>query len=90
MTRVCGNCRFHAIDEHGGGRNRCTLLEESERYKYPVNHSCDTPIRLVPGGQSQFIPVGQEVAFMPNYWRMDCLVEDLQKRILVGHFDTQS
>lgn len=81
MIPICGNCRFHAIDEHGGGQNKCTLLEESERYKYAVNHLCDTPIEHVPDIQRIFIHK-RSIAFMPNYWQMDCLVEDLRAKLL--------
>ena len=69
VVPICGNCRFHEPDEHGGGRNHCSLLEESERYKYAVNHTCDTPGRLQP------------LAFKPNVWKLEGQVEDLAQAL---------
>lgn len=65
IVPICGNCRHHKIDEHGGGRNECTVLADSERYKYAVNHTCDTVGWLTP------------LAFQPNYFQLEGVVEDL-------------
>ena len=71
IVPICGNCRFHGIDEHGGGRNRCLALEDpglSERYKYRVAHTCDTPNAF------------GERAFKPNYFHLDGLLDAALRR----------
>jgi hypothetical protein len=69
IVKICGNCRFHVIDEHGGGRNKCSLLEESERYKFAVNHTCDT------------INDYGELGFLPDYFHLDGELERLRAEV---------
>ena len=75
VVPMCGNCRYHQIDEHGGGRNKCRVQAESLRYYYTINHTCDT-----------FTGAGWQ-SFEPNYWRLDGILVTLRE-LFAAYEDT--